>query len=94
VKYLVEEKSSDVSATGKDGDTPLHLTTEKGNLDVVKYLVEQKGADIKAADEYGSNPLHWAAYSGKLDAVKYLEENAKTTDNDKNLLNQISSLKN
>jgi hypothetical protein len=33
------------------GDTPIHLASSNGDLDVVRYLIEQCGADVHAKDK-------------------------------------------
>jgi len=67
----------------------LHLSAEKGHLNIVSYLVNQK-ADINSmAYGYGKKyeidgtPLHWAANNGHLCVVEYLV-NQKADINAKN----------
>jgi len=46
MKLLVKAGISDIHARSKQGETPLHFATFKGNLEIVQFLVEQ-GADTK-----------------------------------------------
>lgn len=52
VKYLVEKGAnihglSESSPSRITRNTPLHLASREGHIDMVKYLVE-KGADVRA----------------------------------------------
>jgi ankyrin repeat protein len=38
---FAKQGHSDVNIKGKNGQTPLHIATEKCNIDIVKYLIEQ-----------------------------------------------------
>jgi len=52
-------------------NTPLHLASGNGHLEVVKFLVSQ-GANVNALNDAGNTPLHWAALLGELQVVEYL----------------------
>jgi ankyrin len=54
-KILIEH-GVDITATGSKGCTPLHLTAEYYNPDVMRLLL-QKGAATELADEDGWTPL-------------------------------------
>ncbi|WP_353289127.1 ankyrin repeat domain-containing protein [Wolbachia endosymbiont (group A) of Pogonocherus hispidulus] len=78
-KYLVDKK--DVNVKNDEGNTPLHLAVEEGNLEAVKHLIE-KGAGINAVNRYGYTPLRIAAYKGSTDIAVYLvEKGANVSDN-------------
>ncbi|CAK4521085.1 unnamed protein product, partial [Aphanomyces euteiches] len=51
------------------GDTPLHLTSFHGNLEIVKELLAH-GASIEAANADTDTPLHLAAWNGHFDIIK------------------------
>ncbi|WP_265036680.1 ankyrin repeat domain-containing protein [Wolbachia endosymbiont (group A) of Anomoia purmunda] len=84
-KYLVDKKD----VKNDEGNTPLHLAVEEGNLETVKHLVE-KGAGINAVNRYGYTPLYIAAYKGSTDIAVYLvEKGANASDN---ILHEASNL--
>jgi len=55
------------------GDTPLILSSMRGDLDVVKILIEY-GADVNAKNDYGESPIMAACWMDEIDIVKYLLE--------------------
>jgi ankyrin repeat protein len=55
------------------GETPLHVASRRGHVEIVKLLLEH-GADPNIRDMYGETPLHDAAYWGHADVVKLLLE--------------------
>jgi hypothetical protein len=44
------EAKADINAPTKTGETPLHLSAEKGKLEMVKYLLQQ-GAKVDIRDK-------------------------------------------
>ncbi|XP_071486018.1 notch-regulated ankyrin repeat-containing protein A-like [Diadema antillarum] len=61
----------DVNIFDRHGQTPLHQSVLKGNLEMVKLLVHC-GADVALANREGWNALHIAAYRGYIDIALYL----------------------
>jgi len=55
-------------------NTTLHITVEKGNLEIVKFLIDN-GIDINIQDKYGNMSFHLAAFNGNLQIVILLIEN-------------------
>lgn len=73
--------------TNKFKETPLHLASKEGNLDVIKTLIEE-GADINLKNEDGRKPIDLAS----VDAVRsYLAMTEKTGSKD-GLFNFMQSL--
>jgi len=74
-----------IDARDKDGSTPLHCATWKGQQEVVALLIKA-GADVNAHnnnDHWGTTPLHAAASSGHKDVAELLlanKANVKTMD--------------
>jgi ankyrin repeat protein len=58
-KALLAENPNLVKATDDAGDTPLHVATRKGQVDVVKLLLQSR-ADANAKNDYKLTPLHLA----------------------------------
>lgn len=53
--------SQNINMRDKDGCTPLHRATQKGNIEIVKYLLGSGfGCHINAEDSAGKNALHHA----------------------------------
>lgn len=65
------ESTGAANAKDSAGDTPLHLASLAGHLEVVKYLVSQ-GGSATATDHMGSTPLHKAACGGRVEVAEYL----------------------
>lgn len=73
IKKLLKDKGTDINAQDTYGDTPLHLASNNGYLDIVKFLVE-KGANINIKSKSGDNPLGEAILYRKLEVFKFLLE--------------------
>src|SRR5258708_22890506 len=73
--FLIVEHSQDVNACGIDidGETPLHVASNQGDVELVQVLLEH-GADIEAQDDYGSTPIHLASFFGEVELVQVLLE--------------------
>jgi ankyrin repeat protein len=68
---LAKDKTS-VTATTRDGNTPLHLAAEHGHVKVVEILLAH-GADLNAiAGTSKFTALHYAALYGRADVVAVL----------------------
>jgi len=55
--------SADVNAPGRDGETPLHLASRQGRLEISEALL-QHGADVNHQDKDGWTSLHLTSQSG------------------------------
>jgi len=71
VKFLAVEHSEDVNSQNRTGKTPLHLNSQRGNVDVARLLIEH-GADAAAQDTLGFIPLHQASERGHVDLARLL----------------------
>ncbi|HCE59678.1 MAG TPA: hypothetical protein DEQ74_02500, partial [Wolbachia sp.] len=54
-----------------DGDTPLHIATFFGHLDIMEYLIS-KDANLSARCNFGNTPLANAIMANQLEAFKFL----------------------
>ncbi|XP_003725381.1 notch-regulated ankyrin repeat-containing protein-like [Strongylocentrotus purpuratus] len=67
----------DVNIFDRHGQTPLHQSVLKGNLEMVKLLVHC-GADVALANRDGWNAVHIAAYRGYNEIALYLVRGSQT----------------
>ena len=70
-KSLLGKGPKLVSATDKDGATPLHYAVAGGHQPVVELLLTKK-ADVNAKKKDGVTPLHVAAALGRVEIAKVL----------------------
>jgi 26S proteasome non-ATPase regulatory subunit 10 len=70
---LLLAKSADVAEKTNNGQTALHFTASKSNLDTAKKLIAHK-ASARVKDKRGQLPLHRAAAVGNVPIVKLLLE--------------------
>ncbi len=54
-----------------DEDTPLHVSSYNGHLNIVKLLIE-KGSDVNFRNRRKQTPLHLAIFNGHSDVIEYL----------------------
>src|SRR3989338_5115049 len=85
--YKELEGSIAFNAKNKDQKTPLHIATEKGNIEAMKVILEKK-APVNAQECYlDRTPLHIAVKRGNHRAIQLLLDNGANV-NDKNSYNQ------
>ena len=74
VKFLALEHSEDVNSRSfTGGETPLHLNSRAGCVDVTRLLIEH-GANVAAQDDDGWTPLHRASERGHVALAQLLIE--------------------
>ena len=74
VSELLAMDAGLVNARDKDGSTPLHCATWKGQQDVADLLIKA-GADVNAHnnnDHWGTTPLHAAAHANQAAIAQLL----------------------
>jgi ankyrin repeat protein len=74
LKYLVCDVELKVDHCDQGGQTPFHLASRRGNVDILKILYNRKSGVAMAKDKTGRSALHYACqYEGKgTAALKYL----------------------
>ncbi|KAE9112579.1 hypothetical protein PF010_g10402 [Phytophthora fragariae] len=72
VRFLVEERRVDTSATDISGATVLMTAAQHGHIHIVRYLVVTCKGDVNVADKYGDTPLTKASANGHFDVVRAL----------------------
>ena len=76
-KLLAAGASANV--TNPMGQTPLHVASLWGNLEVSALLIEAK-ADLGAANQFGVTPLHYAAQNTRYEVARLLVANGARKD--------------
>lgn len=71
VKELLDHGINEV-AKDPDGDTALHVATERGHLDVLAHLLEWPQFKVNATNDIEWTPLHKAAKLGNVEIAKNL----------------------
>ena len=74
VRELLAREPSLINARDKDGSTPLHCATWKGQREVAALLIKA-GADVNAHnnnDHWGTTPLHAAAHANQAAIAQLL----------------------
>lgn len=69
-EYLLNHKWRDLIA---EGETPLHIASRAGHLEIVKLLIEN-GASLNIKEANGDTPLHNAINGKHLEIVQLLIE--------------------
>jgi hypothetical protein len=75
VKCLVKELGANVNQATIESGTPLLISAQKGNKEMVVYLVEKLGADINQAMHDGGTALMVASRQKHEKIVRYLLKN-------------------
>jgi len=71
LEYFVSKGANDFNAKNNSGDTPLHLASVSGSVEVIALLVAN-GADVNTKNKYGDTPFGVAKKNGNMDVMKYL----------------------
>uniref|UniRef100_A0A1X7T545 Uncharacterized protein n=1 Tax=Amphimedon queenslandica TaxID=400682 RepID=A0A1X7T545_AMPQE len=71
IKYLISKKCN-LSTTNNEGSGAVHISVERGHLNVLKYLINNNYCDPNATDHQDCTPLHVAVTADQLEALEYL----------------------
>ena len=55
----------------EEGDTPIHIASRSGHLQIVEYLIERQNVDTDIKGWCEKTPLHYACQEGHLSIVDY-----------------------
>ena len=87
VKLLVEDAGASLtipSSVNTFESTPLIVSCQQGNIQVLKYLLSKNASLAQAKRNDGATCLSMAAANGHLDVVKYVSEIKPTLINQRN----------
>ena len=82
LKSLIKN-GADVNAKGRHGDTPLHMASSYGNLEIAQLLIEN-GANVNAKYRLGMTPLHITLNRGHLEFAKLLIDHGADVNTKRN----------
>jgi len=63
------DAGADVNATNNGRETPLHLASMYGHIEVVLALLDRNDINVNPIDNIGRAPLHWASENGHISVV-------------------------
>lgn len=79
-KYLRRRvPKSIITRRNEKGETPLHVASAKGNIQLIKSLLKQ-GHPVNVQDAAGWSPLHEACNQGNVEAARILIESGADID--------------
>ncbi|KAH9991577.1 ankyrin repeat-containing domain protein [Russula vinacea] len=77
---MLVERGADVAAQNEDGETPLHLASQEGQVEAVCMLL-QHGADVNAQNKNGLTPFRLALQGGLEEVTRVLlQHGAESAD--------------
>uniref|UniRef100_A0A1X7TLT3 Uncharacterized protein n=1 Tax=Amphimedon queenslandica TaxID=400682 RepID=A0A1X7TLT3_AMPQE len=71
IKYLISMKCN-VLATDDEGSGAVHISVERGHLNVLKYLIDNNYCNPNATNHQDRTPLHLAVAADQFETIKYL----------------------
>ena len=74
IDLLIRTYQLDPMGKDDDGNTPLHIAAQKGQVDTVKHLITEYEVKIDARNNQDNTPLCVAALNGQIDIIKILVE--------------------
>ena len=73
IKYLISKKCN-LSATDDEGSGAVHISVERGHLNVLKYLIDNNYCNPNATNHQDRTPLHVAVAAEQFKILEYLLE--------------------
>uniref|UniRef100_A0A1X7T0X9 Uncharacterized protein n=1 Tax=Amphimedon queenslandica TaxID=400682 RepID=A0A1X7T0X9_AMPQE len=71
IKYLISKKCN-LSATDDEGSGAVHISVERGHLNVLKYLIDNNYCNPNTTDHQDRTPLHVAVAANEYEILEYL----------------------
>lgn len=53
-------------------DTPLHLSAEKGHIDILRYMLDEVGVKLNSINHHGQSLLHVACVNNQMAVLQFL----------------------
>lgn len=79
IEILLNENPANINKGDSGGETPLHVASRQGSVDIMNLLLE-RGADIDKPDDDRETPLHSACRTGWESSVRLLLKRGAKTD--------------
>ncbi|XP_011409030.1 PREDICTED: uncharacterized protein LOC105315949, partial [Amphimedon queenslandica] len=73
IKYLISKKCN-LSATDDEGSGAVHISVERGHLNVLKYLIDNNYCNPNATNHQDRTPLHVVVAAEQSQILEYLLE--------------------
>ncbi|XP_019861831.1 PREDICTED: serine/threonine-protein phosphatase 6 regulatory ankyrin repeat subunit A-like, partial [Amphimedon queenslandica] len=80
IKHITSQYPQYISllhSTNNEGNIPLHLACESGNIQLVTFLINDMKCDVNAKDTHDQTCVMYACFSGNLDLVQLLIQQYK-----------------
>ena len=77
--FLVSNKDIELNSENENGETPLHIASKKGNLEIVKTIMSLSSVNVDRQTNLLMTPLHFAAKEGHFDIVQFLVNSCNAT---------------
>ena len=71
IKYLISKKCN-LSASDDEGSGAVHISVERGHLNVLKHLIDTNYCNPNATNHQDRTPLHVAVAANKYEILEYL----------------------
>ncbi|XP_019856650.1 PREDICTED: ankyrin-3-like [Amphimedon queenslandica] len=71
IEYFISKKCN-LLATDDEGSGAVHISVERGHLNVLKYLIDNNYCNPNATNHQDRTPLHVAVAANKLEILEYL----------------------
>ena len=73
LEKILKDKNTKIDATNNNGNTALHIASNKGFVDIVEMLINQ-GANIFIINKYGRTPYKCAEYCRQVEVQKIFKD--------------------
>ncbi len=74
VSKFIKKTNININFYDQDGNTPLHVAAEDGNIDIINLLIKNN-ADIHAVNHFCRTPLHYGVETDDIDIIRLFISN-------------------